>query len=190
MPAAASAVPGSGAAAGALASGGSEDGVSGQRARRERSGAVVCWGGASAESAPGSRPLPHVVLLLWPGSQGRRCPPRAVRVPGIVPCSFLGLVAWVEDPAPHEGLRPAIPTPTHSGRWAQCWQKRVPVFIRVLCFALTPLPLFFLLHKLQLVAVRGWDPQHLSTRLSSCHWSPTYRCYKSLRSPKCYFASA
>lgn len=164
LPAAVSAVPGSGAAAGALASGRSEDGVYGQRARRERSRAVVCRGEASVGSATGSWPLPHVVLAPVAGltgaqvpSQGCACHPALHHAPS--------WAWWPENPcAPRrpEASRPHPHLPWEVGGTSHCsavrWGEVSPCN--------RPGPLLWPdsmsrslpLCVLWLVKVWGWDP--------------------------------
>lgn len=173
-------VPGSGTAAGALASGGSGDGVYGQPARRERSGAVVCRGGASTESAPGELPLPHVapaaVARAAGGqvpSEGRTCAPALCPAPSW---------AWGLYCTPLKAFCRLVVAPINPVRWAG--RAVVPLFAEekeVLCSCLPPRPLLFPLHGLWLVKVWDWDPKFppLSLCPLTCH--PLAECDVSLR---------
>lgn len=83
-PAAGGAVPGAGAAAGALASGGSEDRVCGQPARRaggrgRREAGLLCAGEGRQQKVHPESPDSHVVpaAVAWPS----RCPPALCLTP-------------------------------------------------------------------------------------------------------------
>lgn len=180
LPAAVSAVPGSGAAAGALASGGSEDRVYGQPAWMGRSGAVCAGEGHRQKVRPESL-IPHAV----PAGVARpcRCLTRATRAP--VPTLCLAPARPGAYTAPLHSLWAFASTlvPVRRAGRAVCWAGgAVAVRVQVLC---SPRPVLFPLRQLWLV-----KPQLPSSESLASHPSPTYRMLNAPKALPIIFASA